>query len=45
MHLGTEEMREHPEKIEPKGKYHHMMDWLEHNKLPSVIFECTALKL
>ena len=44
MYLGTEKMREHPEKYEPKGKCYHMMDWLKHNKLSSIIFECTALK-
>ena len=41
IHLGTEEMGEHPQKYEPTGKYFDMLQWL---KLTSLIFECTSLK-
>ena len=29
LELGTQEMRDHPQKYEHKGKYNHVMDWLK----------------
>ena len=44
LQLETEEMREHPEKYEPKEKYQNIMDLLKKNQLRNVTFEYATFK-
>ena len=36
LQLETDKMREHPQKYEPKEKYHNMFDCLRHNQLKNI---------
>ena len=44
LQLETEEMREHPEKYEPKEKCQNIMDWLKNNQLRNITLECATFK-
>ena len=44
LQLETEEIREHPEKYEPKQQCQHIMNWLKQNQLRNITFECATFK-
>ena len=44
LQLETEEMREHPEKYEPKQQCQNIMNWLNKNQLRNITFECATFK-
>ena len=44
LQLETDEMREHPQKYEPKEKYQNMFDCLRHNQLKNIEFQCAGIK-
>ena len=44
LQLKTEELREHPEKYEPKQQCQNIMNWLKKNQLQNITFECATFK-